>query len=341
MPAITRPTLSRAGPDCGCRPSSNGRWLQATVPVEGRTLGAGHLRPMRGRELARGPQADVSAMSGNGRRSAYLPYPGFKASRRAPSANTTASSCAISSCCAAAPAPRLKGTCAPPTAISSIRISAGSSWACGSPRRHDGRRHPASDRRSSSGPRADLPRLDPDASDFAKRRACGLARKPRSLPCRFFYDARGSALFEEITPLDGILSDAGRDRAARSLWRRDRRRAWATHACWSSSARARAARRACCLAALGQCPPTFRSTSPRSLAEAAEWLRAASRPCHRPLIADFTKARTLPGRAAPAQARLLLRLDHRQSHARRREAFLANARAAARAPCGAFSSASI
>jgi Histidine-specific methyltransferase, SAM-dependent len=30
----------------------------------------------------------------------------------------------------------------------------------------------------------------------------GFARKPRSLPCRFLYDARGSELFEEITQLD-------------------------------------------------------------------------------------------------------------------------------------------
>ena len=37
--------------------------------------------------------------------SAYLPYPGFRP-RPAPLASTTASSCGISSCCAAAPAPR-------------------------------------------------------------------------------------------------------------------------------------------------------------------------------------------------------------------------------------------
>ncbi len=37
--------------------------------------------------------------------------------------------------------------------------------------------------------------------EFAEAVLAGLARKPRSLPCRFFYDARGSALFEEITAL--------------------------------------------------------------------------------------------------------------------------------------------
>ena len=46
------------------------------------------------------------------------------------------------------------------------------------------------------------PRLDPARADFAQAVLAGFARKPRSLPCRFFYDARGSALFEEITQLE-------------------------------------------------------------------------------------------------------------------------------------------
>ena len=60
--------------------------------------------------------------------------------------------------------------------------------------------------------------------EFADAVLQGLARKPRSLPCRFFYDARGSELFEEITQLDGVLPDAGGDGAARRSWRRDRGR---------------------------------------------------------------------------------------------------------------------
>ena len=38
--------------------------------------------------------------------------------------------------------------------------------------------------------------------DFADAVLKGFARRPRSLPCRFFYDARGSELFEEITKLE-------------------------------------------------------------------------------------------------------------------------------------------
>lgn len=37
--------------------------------------------------------------------------------------------------------------------------------------------------------------------DFALEAFEGLSRPQKSLPCRFFYDARGSALFEEITEL--------------------------------------------------------------------------------------------------------------------------------------------
>ena len=40
------------------------------------------------------------------------------------------------------------------------------------------------------------------SDDFAEAVLLGLARRPRSIPCRFFYDARGSELFEEITKLD-------------------------------------------------------------------------------------------------------------------------------------------
>ena len=39
-------------------------------------------------------------------------------------------------------------------------------------------------------------------SDFADAVLAGLSRRPRFIPCRFFYDARGSELFEEITTLD-------------------------------------------------------------------------------------------------------------------------------------------
>jgi dimethylhistidine N-methyltransferase len=43
--------------------------------------------------------------------------------------------------------------------------------------------------------------LPADEEDFAAAVLSGLSRPQKSLPCRFFYDARGSELFEEITRL--------------------------------------------------------------------------------------------------------------------------------------------
>ena len=40
-----------------------------------------------------------------------------------------------------------------------------------------------------------------DDDDFATAVLDGLSRPQKTLPCRFFYDARGSELFEEITRL--------------------------------------------------------------------------------------------------------------------------------------------
>lgn len=39
---------------------------------------------------------------------------------------------------------------------------------------------------------------EPDEHDFARAVQAGLAAKPKSLPCRFFYDTAGMRLFEEI-----------------------------------------------------------------------------------------------------------------------------------------------
>lgn len=59
--------------------------------------------------------------------------------------------------------------------------------------------------------------------DFATEVLNGLSRQPRSIPCRFLYDARGSELFEQITELDeyyptrteiGLLERHARDIAS-------------------------------------------------------------------------------------------------------------------------------
>ncbi len=42
----------------------------------------------------------------------------------------------------------------------------------------------------------------PESGEFAQAVFAGFASMPRSIPCRFFYDAAGSELFEEIAKLD-------------------------------------------------------------------------------------------------------------------------------------------
>lgn len=47
-----------------------------------------------------------------------------------------------------------------------------------------------------------LPKDDPFLSDFATAVIDGLGGRRKHIPCRFLYDARGSALFEDITKLE-------------------------------------------------------------------------------------------------------------------------------------------
>ena len=48
------------------------------------------------------------------------------------------------------------------------------------------------------------------ANPFAADVTAGLSAKPKHLPPKYFYDLAGSALFERITRLAGILPDPER-----------------------------------------------------------------------------------------------------------------------------------
>lgn len=58
------------------------------------------------------------------------------------------------------------------------------------------------DSAAHAAPQEGLQRNEAEHEEFAAAVLDGLARAPRSIPCRFFYDAQGCALFEEITQLD-------------------------------------------------------------------------------------------------------------------------------------------
>ena len=48
----------------------------------------------------------------------------------------------------------------------------------------------------------DVTEADAPQTDFGRDVLAGLARRPRSIPAKYFYDERGSRLFDEITRLD-------------------------------------------------------------------------------------------------------------------------------------------
>ncbi len=139
------------------------------------------------------------------------------------------------------------------------------------------------------------PRVDPGRAEFAAAVLAGFARKPRSVPCRFFYDARGSALFEEITQLEEyyptrvettLLEAYGAEIAERM----GNSRVLVEFGSGSSR------KTSLLLSALDRVSVYVPiDVAEESLAEAAEWLSERHDGLAiRPLIADFTKTGTLP-----------------------------------------------
>jgi L-histidine Nalpha-methyltransferase len=139
----------------------------------------------------------------------------------------------------------------------------------------------------------------PPQSEFAEAVLAGFARRPRSIPCRFFYDARGSELFEEITKLTeyyptrvetALLETHGEEIAALAGEGR------VLVEFGSGSSR----KTSLLLRALGDVPAYIPiDIAAESLSEAAEWLSDRHKNLTiLPLIADFTTTRGLPAVAA-------------------------------------------
>ncbi len=133
------------------------------------------------------------------------------------------------------------------------------------------------------------------SDDFAEAVLAGFARRPRSIPCRFFYDARGSELFEEITKLEEYYPT----RAETALLEAHRAEIadLAGVGCvlvefGSGSSR----KTSLLLSALSQVPAYVPiDIAAESLKEAAEWLSGQHHGLTiLPLIANFTTTRSLP-----------------------------------------------
>jgi len=133
------------------------------------------------------------------------------------------------------------------------------------------------------------------ADDFADAVLTGFARRPRSIPCRFFYDARGSELFEEITTLEEYYPT----RAETALL--EAHRSEIAELCGSGRVLVEfgsgsSRKTSLLIGALGDVPAYIPiDIAAESLREAAEWLSTQHAGLTiLPLIADFTTTRTLP-----------------------------------------------
>ena len=171
------------------------------------------------------------------------------------------------------------------------RTSAGSSWACVSRRRS-----PDVEPESCAGAESVRPA---DETILPTPSSTGCRSRSKTLPCRFFYDARGSELFEEITRLPeyyptrtetAILRDAcrrdGRRRARRRRAGRVRLRLEP-----EDRAPARAA------AAARRLRSHRRVATARSRTQARGWQRAFPSLDVRPIVGDFSRSCRSAGRS--------------------------------------------
>lgn len=145
--------------------------------------------------------------------------------------------------------------------------------------------------RSSASPA----KLDPARADFAEAVLQGFARKLRNLPCRFFYDERGSALFEEITQLEEYYPTRVETALLEAYSAEIAERMGDARVLveFGSGSSRKTSLLLSALARVDMYVPI--DVAGESLAEAAEWL--AERHVGlaiRPLVADFTKTCTLP-----------------------------------------------
>jgi L-histidine Nalpha-methyltransferase len=131
--------------------------------------------------------------------------------------------------------------------------------------------------------------------DFAEAVLQGLARRPRSIPCRFFYDARGSELFEEITKLPEYYPTRA-ETALLEAYRAEIAALVGAGRILIEFGSGSSRKTSLLLGALDEVPAYIPiDIAAESLKEAAEWLSGQHDGLAiLPLIADFTTTRALP-----------------------------------------------
>ncbi len=161
--------------------------------------------------------------------------------------------------------------------------------------------------------------------DFAEAVLSGLARERRSIPCRFFYDAVGSELFEEITKLEEYYPTRAETALLETHRAEIARMVAAGRVLIEFGSSRKTSLLIGALAKVSAYIPI--DIAAESLREAAGWLSEQHEGLPiLPLIADFTKTRDLP-KAAQRRRKLgffsgstIGNLSHAEA-----DAFLANA----------------
>lgn len=139
------------------------------------------------------------------------------------------------------------------------------------------------------------PTLDMSRDDFEAAVLAGFARWPRRIPCRFFYDAAGSDLFEQITQLEEYYPTRVETALLETYGAEIAQTVGPGHVLvefGSGSSR----KTSLLIDALGDIPAYVPiDISPESLQQAATWLvERHERLRIVPLVADFTRTRELP-----------------------------------------------
>jgi dimethylhistidine N-methyltransferase len=141
----------------------------------------------------------------------------------------------------------------------------------------------------------EAPNRSTPAEEFAQAVLAGFSQRPRSIPCRFFYDARGSELFEQITALQEyyptrVETELLRANADEIAWLVGADRVVVEFGSGSSRKTSLLLHALRCLR--GYVPIDIAA---ECLDEAASWLQQRHEDLRiEPLLADFTNAVTLP-----------------------------------------------
>ena len=179
---------------------------------------------------------------------------------------------------------------------------------------------PLASRHAIRAPATNITICKPAAGSFLDDVLAGLSAPRKTLPPKYFYDERGSRAVRRDLRAARVLPHAHRARDARGVARATwRARIGPRRARSSSTAAARAARRASCIEARAAASPTSRSTSPASSCATPSARSPRRFPSVRmvAVCADYTQPLALPTLDGSRRRRRVVYfpgLDHRQFH---------------------------